>query len=135
MPKPSALPTDTFTITVSQNGTTTTIADAVPVGSIPTGGLATHVNAAPIANAGPPKSVESDDREAVWVTLNGSASRDPNGLRLSYVWTGVNGRVVGTSPVIRVRANFGTEYYTLTVSDSTGLSSSSQTWVRVIADH
>ena len=130
--KPTASPTDTFTIKVTQNGSTTTIADAMPVNAIPQGGFSTHVNAAPVANAGPSQRIRTDDRELPTVTLNGSASSDPNGLRLSYSWTDASGKMVGSKPLIRVKAAFGTTYYNLSVTDSAGLSASAQTSVTVV---
>jgi hypothetical protein len=65
------------------------------------------------------------------VVLDGLGSRDPNGLRLSYQWSDAQGKVIGTHALVWVRASLGTNLYNLTVSDSTGLSSSAQTSVTV----
>jgi hypothetical protein len=44
-------------------------------------------NQLPVANAGPSQTVEQDSPEGASVTLNGSASYDPNGDDLTYYWT------------------------------------------------
>lgn len=130
-PKPGAQPTDTYTITITQDGATMTIADHVQVQNIPSGGYHSHVNSRPFANAGEDQTVECAGHRGTPATLNGSASRDQDGDPLSFVWTDSQGNVVGASAIVTVMAHMGTQTYTLTVTDSAGLSSTAQTHVTV----
>jgi hypothetical protein len=54
------------------------------------GTILDSVNELPVANAGPDQSVDA----GVTVTLNGTASSDPNGEALSYSWTQSGGTAV-----------------------------------------
>jgi outer membrane autotransporter protein len=56
----------------------------------------TRANAAPIANAGPDQQIRNVTTSTV-VTLNGSASSDPDNDPLSYQWTQVSGSAVSLS--------------------------------------
>jgi PKD domain len=62
------------------------------------------------------------------VTLDGSASTDPNGYPLNYLWT-EGSNTVGKSAKVQVMASLGTHLYTLTVSDPSGSSSANTTVV------
>ena len=73
------------------------------------------VNQAPHANAGPDQTVECTGPSGASVTLNGSASFDPDGDVLSYTWTGFFGTANGVSPTVTLPV--GTHFVTLTVSD------------------
>jgi len=87
----------------------------------------------PVANAGPPQTnVQCSSHSGTPVTLNGSASSDPQGEALTYLWTGPGGMVVGSTAVVMVTAPLGTTTYTLTVTDTSGLSAMAQTQVTVI---
>ena len=77
-------------------------------------------NNAPVANAGSNQSVTYDGTSAsASVTLDGSGSSDENPIT-SYVWTGDDGSTyTGISPAITTPV--GTTVYTLTVTDSHGV--------------
>lgn len=80
-----------------------------------------NVNHAPIAAAGVDRSVAIGDP----VTLNGSASSDPDGDALDYQWTQVAGPVVALDGSRGAVATFtpsnpGTHVFRLTVSDAFG---------------
>jgi len=88
-------------------------------------------NQPPVANAGADQTIPCAGPSGASVTLNGSQSSDPNGGTLTFVWTDDLGNVVGTTAVIQVTVGAGTHAFTLTVSDSAGLSSSTTTHVTV----
>ncbi|MBI5192271.1 MAG: tandem-95 repeat protein, partial [Nitrospirae bacterium] len=62
----------------------------------------TVLNSPPTANAGTPQSVN----ENTLVTLNGSASTDPNGDSISYIWTQIGGTAVTLSSSTAVMPTF-----------------------------
>jgi len=130
-PKPGALPTDTFTITMTQNGVTTTIADHVMIQNIPTSGYTSHVNSRPFASAGRDQTVECSGPGGTSVILNGSASGDQDGDNLTYAWADSQANVVGNKAIVKVSAAMGTQTYTLTVTDPSGLSATAQTHITV----
>ena len=70
----------------------------------------------PVANAGPDQIVEAT-APLTSVTLNGSASSDPEGDSLSFEWRDGAGTVVGTTAVVLVAVPLGTQVFTLTVND------------------
>jgi hypothetical protein len=113
-----------FNLTVTDNGGATS-SDVVAV-------TIKDANQAPIANAGPDQSVN----ESTTVTLDGSASNDPDGdLPLSYLWT----QTAGVHNVTLIGANTANATFTapnvtssgdilifsLNVTDAKGLASSS----------
>jgi alkaline phosphatase len=82
-------------------------------------------NVAPVAKAGTDQSVD----EGAMVTLNGSASSDPDGQIASYLWTQVRGTSVALSSPIAANPTFTapqvglggeTLCFTLTITDSSG---------------
>ncbi len=77
----------------------------------------------PVANAGEDQqiSVAYGDESAA-VTLDGSASYDPDGYIASYLWK--EGEVIlGNSVVVNTTMNIGTHNISLTVTDNDGFSS------------
>ncbi len=78
-------------------------------------------NKAPVAHAGADQTltVTGGNRE-VEVTLDGSASRDPDGSIASYRWT-IEDKEVGTTVRPTVQVGLGTTLITLTVTDDKGL--------------
>lgn len=88
-------------------------------------------NQPPVANAGADQTVGCSGPNGASVTLNGSKSSDPDGDTLSFVWTNENGTVVGATAITQVTVSLGTHTFTLTVTDSAGLSSSATTHVTV----
>jgi PKD domain len=114
--------TYTFTLTVTDAGGLSSSA-------------VTHVTITarpPVANAGPDQTLPAAGPNGTPVTLNGSQSSDPNGYALTFVWT-QGGAVVGRSAVLPLTLNVGAYTFTLTVTDTAGLSSSAVTHVTITA--
>jgi hypothetical protein len=76
------------------------------------------MNKPPTANAGNDQVVECIGQNGGLVTLNGSASTDPDGDQLEYTWTGPFGSQTGQ--VINVTLPIGTHCILLTVQDPSG---------------
>ena len=91
------------------------------------------VNRAPTANAGADQSVKTGDL----VTLDGSASTDPDGDALAYLWRQTGGVAVSFTPTFS-RTTFiaptqsGVLTFTLTVTDTGGLSDSDTVVITVV---
>ena len=77
-------------------------------------------NQPPVANAGADQSVtDSDANGSQNVTLNGSASSDPDGTISSYVWKeGTTQIATGATPAVTLAV--GSHTITLTVTDNAG---------------
>jgi hypothetical protein len=89
-------------------------------------------NHPPVANAGAAQTVNCMGHGCASVTLNGSGSSDPDGDALSYVWTDQsNNVVVGTTAVVQLNVTLGVHWFTLTVTDTGGLTSTAATNVTV----
>jgi hypothetical protein len=87
-------------------------------------------NSPPVADAGP----DQVGVRAGTITLDGSASSDPDGDPLTYQWTQINGVNVAISGTTTAKATFtATEgqvyYFRLTVKDPGGLQASARTMV------
>ncbi|HEV2495138.1 MAG TPA: hypothetical protein VG204_18920 [Terriglobia bacterium] len=74
------------------------------------------INQPPMANAGPDQTVECTNPSSTLATLNGSASFDPDGDAITYVWSGPFGKAVGDQP--KVRLPLGASSVQLVVNDS-----------------
>src|SRR4051812_29993051 len=109
---------------------TTTAVDPHPANN--GASIVTNVNTPPIANAGPDQIVSAGGNCLATVTLNGTASSDPEGDALTYTWTtedllpppiflsngGSGGPVTGPMPTGSVPT--GTFTILLTVNDGRG---------------
>ena len=131
IPKLGALPTDTFTITIIQNGVKSTIADNMKIQDSPPDGFHPNVDSRPFANAGPFQTIECMGANKTFVILNGSASNDQDGDPLKFLWKDSQGNIVGTTAIVNVMAHMGTQIYNLTVTDPLGLTATAQTNVTV----
>jgi hypothetical protein len=89
----------------------------------------TVTNRPPVANAGPDQVVASEPSCGARVTLDGSASSDPDGEPVRYVWTGSFGTAFGAAPVVTLAP--GTHVVTLRVFDIHGASASDSLTVTV----
>lgn len=90
-------------------------------------------NQPPTANAGPDKNVtDSNNDGSEPVTLNGSASFDPDGTITTYEWKeGAN--TLGTTAVITANLSVGTHNINLTVTDNEGATGTDTVLVNVNA--
>jgi PKD domain len=86
-------------------------------------------NRPPVANAGPDQIVEVGSCDGATVTLNGSASVDPDGDPLTYVWAWDGGSAEGPNPSITLP--MGTTEIALTVADGNGAVSTDKVSIRV----
>lgn len=91
----------------------------------------TVANQPPVANAGSDQTLECSGPNGASVALNGSLSNDPDGDALSFVWKDGAGNIVGTTAVVQTTVSLGTHIFTLTVTDTAGLSSTATTHVTV----
>src|SRR5882724_10834604 len=116
--------TYTFTLTVTDPGGLSSQATTHVTVNAP-------VNHPPVANAGSSQTVGCAGQDGTAVSLNGSASSDPDGDALTYVWRNAYGRIVGTTAIVPLTLHAGAHTFTLTVTDPGGLSSSATTQVTI----
>ncbi|MDP3042796.1 MAG: PKD domain-containing protein [bacterium] len=137
VPEPDALPTDTYSLEVAANGQTIVLAKNIPISEIPDQpyqiqSTETEINAAPIPDAEiqaeiqpKPLTEEPDDNYIIEantfgganITLDGTASYDPESASLTYSWSDEDGNILGTDEVLNVFLPLGRYQVTLTVSD------------------
>jgi hypothetical protein len=87
----------------------------------------------PVANAGPDQTVsDADGSGSELLTLDGSASFDPDGTIVAYEWS-QDGNVLGTTPTLLVDVAVGTWTVTLTVTDNEGATDSDTVQLTVTA--
>ena len=86
----------------------------------------------PIADAGPDQAItDSDGNGSEQVTLDGSASFDPDGTIVSYVWS-EGGLEIATGINPTVILSTGTHLITFTVTDDGGLTDTDTVTVKVL---
>jgi outer membrane autotransporter protein len=86
---------------------------------------------APIANAGVDQTLEDTDGDgSASVTLDGSASTDPDGSIVSYLWL-EGGSEIATGATPTVLLTVGVHTLTLTVTDDAGLTHQDQVTITV----
>ena len=88
-------------------------------------------NLPPVANAGPDRVVSvNGNAKSAMVTLDGSASFDPDGSIVAYQWL-EHGAPIATAQTVTVRLDTGTHTITLRVTDDDQASSDDQLIVTV----
>ncbi|HTD92728.1 MAG TPA: PKD domain-containing protein, partial [Chitinophagaceae bacterium] len=129
--------TYTFKLTVTDNdGASASSTVTVTVKPVVTQVPPPPVNQAPVANAGSNVAITLPTNTA---TLNGSASKDPDGSISKYAWTKTNGpasfNITSPGSATTAIGNLaqGVYTFTLTVTDNSGASASSTVTVTVNA--
>jgi hypothetical protein len=77
-------------------------------------------NLPPVANAGADQTVTASVATGAFVTLDGSASTDPESTALTFEWRDAANTVVGNAAVSGVTVPLGVHVYTLRVTDAGG---------------
>jgi len=91
------------------------------------------LNQSPVANAGPDQTIQLQSCSGITatpVTLDGSASYDPDGDALTYKWTWVGGSADGVNPTINLP--YGKTTVTLAVDDGKGGASSDTVDISIV---
>lgn len=89
-------------------------------------------NGSPAADAGADQTVTCAATSGTTVTLDGSASSDPEGDALTWKWSGPFGQTTGENPQVSVP--LGTHVITLDVFDAFGASSSDTVTITIDGD-
>ena len=89
-----------------------------------------RANRPPVANAGPDQTIEATGSKTS-VTLDGSASSDPDGDPLTYEWRDAANNVVAQTATAQVSLSLGAQTFTLTVNDSRGATASDSVTITV----
>jgi len=121
---PTGTPAGDYTFVVGARD-----ADGVGYGDL---AVTLHVNATPVADAGPDQTVEQAGPAGTDVTLDGSASTDPDGAAdiVSYDWY-ENGTLLGSGASMSRTFSAGTHAVTLIVTDSKGVADGDEVTVVV----
>jgi len=80
--------------------------------------VANSANRVPLANAGPDQTMLVASSTTWPVTLDASATSDPDGDAMTFTWTGSFGSASGSNPTVNLP--LGTSAITLTVKDGRG---------------
>jgi hypothetical protein len=124
--EPPATPTVAASETPAPAETVPVTATETPVEIATVAPTATETNATPVADPGVDQAItDSDGSGAESVTLDGTASADPEGSVLTYLWS-EDGREVGTGAVTMVELPVGQHTITLTVFDDRGASATDE---------
>ncbi len=128
--------TDKYTFTATVSGKHVLMVEVPPSIGVKTQAWTIHVNFKPVADAGPAQLVG----ENVLVTLDGSNSHDPDGDITTYAWVQTDGPEVTLDDASAIQPTFTSPPvpiggvslgFDLTVTDSTGLTSTASTIVNV----
>jgi pimeloyl-ACP methyl ester carboxylesterase len=122
-PHPQTGPEARYSLTVELDGQVSVLADQRPISEIPPEGYSVAVQAPPGNQPPFPRIVVSPLVEATsaagaTVTLDGTASTDPDGDALSYAWTGPFGVMSGA--LVKPLLPLGSHVAMLTVDDGHG---------------
>jgi hypothetical protein len=90
-----------------------------------------RLNSPPLASAGPDQTKSCGSTPVAPVTLDGSASSDPDHDSLTFEWRDEGNNLVGASAVVNLTVPLGLHTYTLTVNDGHGFTSSDSVNVTV----
>jgi hypothetical protein len=93
--------------------------------------VAQQLDEPPVADAGGDQTVEATSASGASVTLDGTASTDPDHDTLTYLWT-EGGTTLGTTATLALSRALGPHTMVLTVTDPAGMSSVSTTHVTVV---
>lgn len=100
------------------------------VGGTPVEPPPPEANKPPVANAGADQTLDRTSASGVTVSLDGSASSDPDGNIVEYKWTeGPN--TLGTTATLSVNLALGSHNITLTVKDNKGATHSDDVVITV----
>ena len=108
-----------FNEIVKINANSFTIQDRFVIGGLLVGlAVPPTLNQPPVADAGPDQTASADSGCLAPVSLNGSASSDPDRDTLTFTWTGSFGTATGPTPMVSLP--LGTHIITLMVDDGKG---------------
>jgi len=89
-------------------------------------------NEPPVADAGADQTLECTSPQGASATLDGSASADPDGDPLTFVWADEQGAPVGDQATTSVDVPMGSHPFTVTVDDQQGGTDQATTTVTVV---